>query len=282
LSSNRFSSSRPDAAPLPEDYAVALSASAARLGRLATSVAYFPVVASTNDVAAALANRGGCEGAVVIADEQTAGRGRRGREWYSPPGSGLYVSVVLAPGRSANDPDGRGSRLITLAVGVALVEGVQTATGLVLDLKWPNDLYAGARKLGGILAEGAGGGAGDSIVVGYGINVGLTSYPPALGDRATSLESELGRPVDRALVLIESLAALARRYDDLLRGRFDAILDAWRGRAPAGKGARVSWMSASGPMSGVTAGIDDEGALLVRVGDQMQRIIAGEVTWRPE
>ena len=116
-------------------------------------------------------------------------------------------------------------------------------------------------------------------MLGYGINVGPAAYPPELRDRATSLESELGRQVDRALLLAESLASLARRYDDLLDGRFDAILDAWRARAPGGTGARVTGRPRRASLSGMTAGIDDEGALLVLVGDRIERIVAGEVTW---
>ena len=238
---------------------------------------YCPTIGSTNDVAARLAARGACEGAVVMADAQTAGRGRRGREWFSPPGSGLYVSVVLTPGRSGDD---RATRLVTLAAGVALAEAIAAATGLSVDVKWPNDLYVARRKLAGILAEGAGGaGAEDAVVLGYGINVGAASYPPQLRDRATSLESELGRSVDRALLFAESLVALARRYDDLLAGRFDVILDAWRARSPGGHGARVAWTTVSGELSGTTAGIDHDGALLVRVGDRIERIVAGELRW---
>ena len=114
------------------------------------------------------------------------------------------------------------------------------------DLKWPNDLQVARRKLAGILAEASGNGVGDSVIVGYGINVAATAFPPELRDRATSLESELGRGVDRAHVLVETLAALARRYDDLLDGRFDAILDAWRALAPAASGARVKWTTLVG------------------------------------
>ena len=240
---------------------------------------YFPVVGSTNDVAAAIAERSECEGAVVITGEQTAGRGRRGREWFSPPGSGVYVSIVLTPGRSRRD-GARATRLLTLAAGVALAEAVATATGLRVDVKWPNDLYVGRRKLGGILAEVAAGDASPPpVILGYGINVGETAYPPELRDRATSLESELGRYVDRALLLVESIVSLARRYDDLLDGRFDAILDAWRARAPASLGAHVTWTTGSGLQSGVTAGIDEDGALRVRVGERIERIVAGEVTW---
>ena len=112
-----------------------------------------------------------------------------------------------------------------------------------------------------------------------GINVGRMAYPPELVDRATALEVELGRTVDRAMLLAETLAALARRYDDLLAGRFDAILDGWGARAPGSRGAGVSWESPAGPRSGVTAGVDDRGALLVQVGDSIERIVAGELTW---
>jgi BirA family biotin operon repressor/biotin-[acetyl-CoA-carboxylase] ligase len=266
---------------LPDDVAAALARARGgnRLGRLGSPFLYFPTVASTNDVAVALSAQGECEGAVVTADEQTAGRGRRGRSWFSPAGSGLYVSVVLTPGRARLDPT-RAATLLTLAAGVALAEAVSAATGLTVDLKWPNDLHVERRKLAGILAEAVGAEPSDgAIVLGYGINVAPAAYPPELADRATSLETELGRSVDRAALLVETLAALARRYDDLLEGRFDAILDAWRARAPASVGARIQWTDASGRQSGVTAGIDEHGRLLVRSGDRVERIVAGEVSW---
>lgn len=249
-----------------------------RLGRIAASIAHFPSIGSTNDHAMAFAAIEH-EGAVFVADEQTAGRGRRGHAWFSPPGSGLYVSIVLVPGRARVDPR-RATTLLTIAVGVALAEGIQQATGLATDLKWPNDVYVGRRKLAGILAEAPAAGTGlEAVVAGYGVNVAATAYPPELGDRATSLEAELGRPVDRALVLAETLAAIASRYDDLVSGRFDAILDAWRRRAPAARGARVEWATPSGARPGVTHGIDDDGALLVRAGDRIERIVSGEVRW---
>lgn len=225
-----------------------------------------------------MAAAGDHEGAVVVADQQTAGRGRRGHTWFSPSGSGLYVSVILMPGRARVDPM-RATLLLTLAAGVALAEGVEAETGLHVHLKWPNDLYVGRRKLAGILAEGSGRAATDAIVLGYGINLRPMAYPPEIADRATSLESELGREIDRHGMLVATLIALARRYDDLLEGRFDAILDAWRWRAPAANGARVTWNTPSGQQSGVTSGIDDNGALLVKVGDALERIVAGEVTW---
>jgi len=246
---------------------------------------YFQSIGSTNDVALKLAATGEGDGAVVIADSQTSGRGRRGRVWFSPPGSGLYVSIVLAPARAAVSPD-RATMLLTLAAGVALQEGIEAATGLRASVKWPNDVYVGRRKLAGILAEAvaaaeqSAAARGGFVVLGYGINVAAAAYPPDLADRATSLETELGRPVDRAALCAETLAAIARRYADLLEGRFDAILDAWRAKAPGSRGARVEWSSAGGTRTGVTAGIDDGGALLVQVGDGIERIVGGEVIWR--
>lgn len=248
---------------------------------------FFPTIGSTNDVALTLAAQGDRVGTVVIADEQTAGRGRRGRTWFSPPGSGLYVSLVLAPGRARVEPE-RAATLLTLAAGVALTEAIEATTALRVDIKWPNDLLVSRRKLAGILAEGAPGardggdrssGAAHTVVLGYGINVGPMAYPPELGDRATSIETELGRIVDRTALCVETLASVARRYADLLAGRFDVILDAWRDRAPASRGARVVWQAPEGSRTGVTAGIDDWGALLVRVGDRVDRIVAGELQW---
>lgn len=244
-----------------------------RLGRLASRIVFLKNTESTNDVATALVASHDHEGAVVVADAQTAGRGRRGHVWLSPPGSGLYVSVVLTPAH-ATDRD-RATTLMTLAAGVAAAEGIESATALRIDLKWPNDLFVARRKLGGILSENVGG----AVVVGFGINVGAMAFPPDLSGRATALETELARPVERARVFAETLAALARRYDDLLAGRFDAILDEWRARAPAGRGARVSWTTSAGTQIGVTDGIDDRGALIVRMNDRTERIVAGEVSW---
>jgi BirA family biotin operon repressor/biotin-[acetyl-CoA-carboxylase] ligase len=274
---------------LPDDLADAIERARPRLGRLASPILFFETIGSTNDEAAtrsaeafalrrsessrsanessrgAKASAERSEGLVVVADEQTAGRGRRGHTWFSPPGSGLYVSVVLAPATAMTDP-ARATTLLTLAAGVALAEGIEQATGLRVDLKWPNDLQVSRRKLGGILAESSGAGdRSDTVIVGYGINVRPTAFPAELGDRHH--------------LLAETLAALSRRYEDLLAGRFDAILDAWRGLAPAASGARVRWTTNARDWSGVTAGIDDLGALLVRTGDGIERIVSGEVTW---
>jgi BirA family transcriptional regulator, biotin operon repressor / biotin---[acetyl-CoA-carboxylase] ligase len=261
--------------PLPADFADAFTAAADRLLPLGHPVIFFDTIGSTNDEALALAAEGCGEGAVILADQQTAGRGRYGRAWFSPPASGLYVSIVLQPARGLFDR-GHGPGPLTLAAGVALAEAIEAATGLHADIKWPNDLHVGRRKLAGILAETGPCGA---VILGYGINIGSTSFPSELVDRATSIESELGRPTDRATLCVETLAAVSARYRDLLSGRFDAILEAWRNRSPTGRGARVTWSTPQGRQSGVTVGIDDRGALIVQTGDRTECIFGGEVTW---
>jgi BirA family biotin operon repressor/biotin-[acetyl-CoA-carboxylase] ligase len=265
------SSHSDDHRSLPGAFERAIDRVRPRLGPIASVIYFFRTIDSTNTFAASLTT----EGAVVIADEQNAGRGRRGHTWFSPAGSGLYVSVVAAPGRARLDP-ARATMLLTIAIGVALTEGIEASTGLKPELKWPNDVYAGRRKLAGVLAESSG---DDLVVVGYGINVGASAFPPELADRATSLETELGHAADRATVLAETLAAVATRYDDLLAARYDAILDAWRLRSPLAIGAHVSWPSATGTARGVTAGIDRDGALLVHMGDRIERIVSGELCW---
>lgn len=263
--------------PLPAVLADALTAP---LGRLGTSWHYFESIGSTNDVAAKLAAEGR-EGAVVIADAQTAGRGRRGHSWSSPAGAGLYVSVVMSPRLARSEPE-RATALLTMMAGLAIADAVEQTTGLSPTIKWPNDLLVGRRKLAGILAEGVShpaSGTVQSVVLGYGLNVSPASYPPELVDRVTSIESELGRAFDRGEIFAATLSALARRYDDLVAARYDAILDAWRARAPAALGARVSFDTKDGAKSGVTSGVDSYGALLVRRGEVVERIVSGEVRW---
>lgn len=245
------------------------------MSRLCRTPVYRPIVESTNDVAAALAAEDPGDGILVLADQQTAGRGRRGHTWFSPPASGLYVSAVVTPLRARVDP-ARALALVTLTAGVALAEAIESACGLRVELKWPNDLYVGRRKIGGILAESTG---SRSVVIGYGINVSAAAFPPELRNIATSIELELGRSVDRTPVLVESVAALDKRYGDLLDAQYDAILDAWRSRSPSSLGTGVEWSTPAGPQSGVTAGVDEQGALLVRTGTGIERIIAGELRW---
>jgi len=175
--------------------------------------------------------------------------------------------------------------------GVAAAQGVRVATGLAPALKWPNDLvieppgersgFSRFRKLAGILAEGsATGGVLQSVVVGIGINLTSAAYPPDVEARAASIEGELGRPIDRAAVLVEVLSALASWRRALEDGRQRELLDAWRALAPSSRGRRVRWMTAPDrAIGGITQGIDETGALLVKTDTGVERIIAGDVQW---
>lgn len=300
--------------PLPDDIARRLAARAAALGAFARVPRYHACVSSTNDVAARLAEAGAPEGAWVLAEEQTAGRGRRGRTWVSPPGAGLYLSVVFRPppfvrgagsasaraGGGGVVVDGRATSLLTIMAGVAAATAVRAATGLAPTLKWPNDVvieppsaadessrggagragFSRFRKLAGILAEAsATGGELQFVVLGIGINLTPAAYPPDVAARATSIEGELGRPADRAEVLIDVLSALADGRRALLDGRAHEVLQAWRASAPSSTGRRVRWQTGGQASLGVTQGIDDSGALLVRTETGTERIIAGDLEW---
>ena len=288
-----------------DEFADAIERARPRLGRLASPILFCETIGSTNDEAArsvgssrrartdddasdatnestrrAQAPAERCEGLVVVADEQTAGRGRRGHTWFSPPGSGLYVSVVLAPATRDADP-ARATTLLTLAAGVALAEGIEQATGLRVDLKWPNDLQVARRKLGGILAEASGAGdRSDTVVVGYGINVRPTAFPPEL---RRSRDVARSRSSDAPSIAITCSPKRSPRCRAATRicSPAGSMLSSTRGAAsrrprPArgsdGRPTPATW-------SGVTAGIDDRGALLVRTGDRIERIVSGEVTW---
>jgi BirA family biotin operon repressor/biotin-[acetyl-CoA-carboxylase] ligase len=244
-----------------------------RLGPFENRLCWYDEIGSTNDAATTAAEAGAPEGLVVVANAQSTGRGRVGRRWSSPPGAGLYVSVVLRP-------QGPALQLLTIAAGLAIAEGVHAASGLDTCVKWPNDVYAGSRKLAGILAEaGSSAGAVDHVVLGFGINILRAAYPPDVAARATSIESELGRAVDRGLVLAECLAALSNRYRMLQCDGAHDVIAAWRRRAATHMGRVVEWNVDGGWRQGRAEDIDTTGALLVRVGEQIVRVISGEVRW---
>jgi BirA family biotin operon repressor/biotin-[acetyl-CoA-carboxylase] ligase len=169
--------------------------------------------------------------------------------------------------------------LITIAAGVAVAEGIEAATGLKAQLKWPNDVcLAGdpARKLAGILAESI---SPSTVVLGFGVNVMPAAYPSDVMPRATSIESELGRPVDRGLVLAECLVAVSARYRDLRHSRREDVIAAWRARASSMFGRRVEWDAGGTIQRGVAYDVDADGALLVRASGDVVRVISGEVRW---
>lgn len=262
--------SRPQ--PLPPDLIDPLARLAGRVRILSSTPLWFEEVGSTSDVAVSLAGRGSPEGTLVVANAQTAGRGRLGRSWASPPGAGLYVSAILYPPRPTS--------LLTLAAGVAVSHALLAATGLVTALKWPNDVYVGRRKLAGLLAEGGTSADGRAFVVlGIGINVLAAAYPPDVAARATSLEAELGRAVDRGIVLAELIGALDSGFVRLREDDANGLLHEWRRLAAPLLGRPVEWDEGDARLSGVARDVDDQGALLVDAGGTTRRVVGGEVRW---
>lgn len=260
---------------LPDPLAGALEQASDRLGTFG-DVRYVSSVESTNDVALSLAASGAAEGTSVLADEQRRGRGRRGHTWFSPPGSGVYLSVIVRADDAVGTPP-----LLTLGAGVAAAEAVASVTGLRVDLKWPNDLVVGRpwRKVGGVLTEAvSAGGRSVAVVVGVGLNVGRAILPAALS-RASAIELELGRPVDRVPIIVELLVGLRKVLGELRSGRADAVLDRWRALAGSGMGRRVRWRDARGDHTGIAIGVERTGALLVDVAGQVSSVVAGEVVW---
>src|SRR5215510_15436327 len=201
--------------PIPSEFVEALEATRDVRGVFGARLQYFSETGSTNDLAAVAAERGEPEGTTFVAGAQTAGRGRRGREWFSPPGSGLYVSTIIR--RASLAP------WLTLAGGVAVAEAIRTATGLPVQIKWPNDVvsvsgagFRARRKIAGLLAEASSGPDGvQYVILGIGINIGPASFPPELSDRAGSIETELGRAVEAGAVLAWVLSGLNRVLEDV-------------------------------------------------------------------
>jgi len=262
---------------IPAEFSTALFATSVRRGIIGSPLLYFDEIGSTNDEAGRLADAGAPEGTTVVAATQHAGRGRFGRTWFSPPGAGLYASVIIR--------DRRAAPFLTLAGGVAIADSIRALTSLPAEIKWPNDIVIDAglgrrRKLAGILAEGTSGAEGlQHVILGFGINILRTAYPSDISAGATSLESELGRPVPAGAVLAECLAAIAERMRELAKGESGGVLRRWEELSPSSRGVRVEWETPAGPRHGVTAGIDSDGALLVRRAGNTDRIVSGTVHW---
>lgn len=229
---------------------------------------------STNDDAREMAELGARHGAVVAADEQTAGRGRGRRTWHSPPGRNLLFSVVLRTG-PALGPAG----LITLGAGVAVVEGLGALADLPFRIKWPNDVRVAGKKIAGILAEAGGRETIEYVVLGIGLNVNLAAeeMPAEIRDSATSLLME-GRFRPRALVFHRVLERLEKVYGELERGNARRVLARWDEYSEV-KGKRVRAEAPGGAVTGAVLGIREDGALRVReeATQTEQAILAGDL-----
>lgn len=223
---------------------------------------------STNDRAAAWLREGGPHGLVVTADTQSAGRGRNGRVWSSPPGGNLYVSLGLRVASARRDLSALG-----LVVGLGLYEGLSPIEGL--GLKWPNDLLIGDRKLAGVLCESRWADEVE-VVVGFGINLRREGIDPAVAERAVALE-EVRVPGGHVELLARLLGALERRLDAFLMFGFEAHKDAYE-EANLQLGTDVRVVSGDEVFEGEALGVDDAGALRVRCEDGVRVVHAGDVS----
>jgi BirA family biotin operon repressor/biotin-[acetyl-CoA-carboxylase] ligase len=254
---------------------------ATELGRHLTGtwrrIEWYPEVDSTQRVARELAHEGAAEGTVVIAEAQTAGRGRLGRRWHSPPDANLYCSILLRP----TLPPGVVPQL-ALVAGLGVAEAIGSL-GLRPALKWPNDVLLHGRKAVGILTEmEAELERVRFVILGIGVNVNTRAadFPPYLRDTATSLALAAGRPIDRLAFTATMLASLERLYGRFLAAGFGSLRAEWEARDVL-HGERVTATAAGTDVTGRVVGLDDDGALRVAVrGGEVRRIVAGEVTLR--
>jgi BirA family transcriptional regulator, biotin operon repressor / biotin---[acetyl-CoA-carboxylase] ligase len=240
--------------------------------RLGHTVHALGTVDSTQAEAARLSAAGAPEGTVVTASHQTAGRGRRGRQWVDAEGENLLMSVVLRP----PVPPGQAPQL-SLVGAVAVVDALRASVGLHASIRWPNDVMIGERKICGMLPEAASSAPGTlgHLVLGIGINVNQVAFPEPVRALATSVRMETGRGSDVGLLMESVLAALDRWYTRFLDDGIGGVRQAWLERSQSiGRRAR-----AGDGREGVAVDLGHDGALLLRtdLGDTL-RILAGDVT----
>jgi len=236
---------------------------------------YFREIDSTNNRAKALAAEGVPEGTVVVADMQTAGRGRRGRQWFSPSNQGIYVSVVLRPSLPLREI----SR-ISLVAAVAVAETLREEFGLDALIKWPNDILIDHKKIAGILSEAVIDTVGlEYMVVGIGLNINqdLSQFPADLRMPATSLRVENSQAVARVRILQSLLLSLEQQYLRLLAGDFESILVRARALSMV-LGQQVRLETAEGFVVGKAVDINSDGYLMVVNPDgSVQAVMSGEI-----
>lgn len=235
------------------------------------TIHHFAELGSTNDYLKQLTDA--AEFTCAVADTQTAGRGRRTRTWVSPPGSGLYLSVLLRPTITTN------VALLSLLAAVAVAETLMQYQVAGIDIKWPNDVLLNERKVCGILVEGASSGAQAlRVIVGIGVNLNQTDFPPEIAETATSLALQLGRAVDVAAFRDRLLARLAHWYAVWQREAGSLILERWEQLSSYAYGQKVVVTLDDEQVVGETAGLTKDGSLRLQVTPEKVRVIlTGEV-----
>lgn len=233
-------------------------------------------VDSTNKQAMEAAAQGAPEGAYFTADEQTAGRGRADHTWHSPAGTGVYVSVVLRPTFEPND-----ALWLSLIAGLAVRVAIETVTSITPDLRWPNDIMLGEKKMGGILTElTTEAGRIQHAVIGIGLNINQSEFPPELRSLATSLRVETDREWPREEILNALLAALCDEYQRLVRepGARADIIRRFEAYSSYARGAQVEIDDhGAAQFSGMTMGLDERGFLRVKSGCHIRTVFSGGV-----
>jgi BirA family biotin operon repressor/biotin-[acetyl-CoA-carboxylase] ligase len=229
---------------------------------------------STNRVALELGHAGEAEGAVVLAEEQTAGRGRAGRAWHSDRALGIYVTLLLRPRLAPVQ-----APLLTMMAGLSARAAVQAVTGLTVDLKWPNDLLLCGKKAGGILTEmHAEPGQIRFVIVGIGLNVNQEQFPGELADAATSLRAETGKVQSRLELLVRLLREFESDYARIAREGVASVVRRFEDVSTYAKGKRVRVTNGTESYVGTTSGLGPEGLLQVQRDDgQIMTVIAGDV-----
>jgi BirA family transcriptional regulator, biotin operon repressor / biotin---[acetyl-CoA-carboxylase] ligase len=234
-------------------------------GEIRWSLHYEPTCSSTQDLARSAANAGADQGWTVITDLQREGRGRTGRRWVAPDGTALLFSTILHPPVDVLP-------LLPLLAALSVAGGIELATGVVAELKWPNDVLVNDRKLAGILLEHPGGAA---VIIGVGVNVNQRAAD--LPERATSLLALIGHPLDREPLLAAILNDLANAYDRADREGVSWIVPGWRSRSSM-LGKPIAFQREGQTIRGVAEDLGADGALLVRLDDGTRvSVIAGEV-----
>ncbi|MGH9721888.1 MAG: biotin--[acetyl-CoA-carboxylase] ligase, partial [Bryobacteraceae bacterium] len=225
---------------------------------------FIETIDTTMREAAVMAASGCASGTAIIADVQTAGQGRHGHTWHSPKGAGLYTSVVLHPElRSASLPP------LTLALGLATAEAIARATGVECDLRWPNDVMINDRKVAGILVQLVDG----AVVAGIGINVNHTRFPSDIEGLATSLRIESGREHSREELFVHLLELIDSFCRMLTGGGRQAIFDLFERRSSYVRHKRVVVRQGDTELTGVTAGLDEGGCLILHRDDGTKHLI---------